>query len=237
MAEEARAAVEQILGYRFANPRLLQEALTHRSAAGAGQGSNERLEFLGDRVLGLTISVWLTEHYPREQEGALGRRLAQLVSQPVLAEVAERLGLPALLSVAPGEARAGVRRRASVLADAVEALLGAMFLDGGLDPVQHFVRANFASAMLAAAEPPKDAKTGLQEWGQARGLGLPAYDIVSRDGPSHEPHFVISVRLGETEARGEAGSRRAAEQEAAQALLDQLRRATDGKAKPGPNNK
>jgi ribonuclease III len=237
LSEETRAAVERILGYRFANPRLLQEALTHRSAAGAGQGSNERLEFLGDRVLGLTISVWLTEQYPREQEGALGRRLAHLVSQPVLVEVAETLGLSALLSVAPGEARAGVRHRASVLADAVEALLGAVFLDGGLDPVQHFVRTNFAAAMLAEAEPPKDAKTGLQEWGQARGLGLPVYDIVSREGPSHAPHFIISVRLGDSEARGEAGSRRAAEQAAAQALLDQLKRATDRQAKPGPKHK
>ena len=237
LAEEARAAVERLLGYRFGNPRLLQEALTHRSAAGAGQGSNERLEFLGDRVLGLAMAVWLTEQYPREQEGALGRRLAHLVSQPVLAGVAEASGLPALLSVAPGEARAGVRNRASVLADAVEALLGAVFLDGGFEPVQRFVRANFAAAMFAETEPPKDAKTGLQEWGQARGLGLPVYAIVSRDGPSHQPHFVISVSLGETEARGEAGSRRAAEQAAAQALLDQLKRATDSQAKPGPKSK
>jgi ribonuclease-3 len=225
--------VERLLGHRFANPRLLQEALTHRSAAGAGQGSNERLEFLGDRVLGLSMAVWLAEEYPSEQEGALGRRLAHLVSQPVLAEIAERLGLPALLSVAPGEARAGVRRRASVLADAVEALLGAVFLDAGLEPVQRFVRQSFAQAMMAEAEPPKDAKTGLQEWGQARGLGLPAYDITSRDGPSHAPHFIITVRLDDREARGEGGSRRAAEQAAAQALLEQLARTPDRRAKRG----
>jgi ribonuclease-3 len=188
-------------------------------------------------VLGLSVAVWLAEQYPNEQEGALGRRLAHLVSQPVLAEIAETLGLPALLSVAPGEARAGVRRRASVIADAVEALLGAVFLDAGLEPVQHFVRRNFAAAMLAEAEPPKDAKTGLQEWGQARALGLPAYDIVSREGPSHAPHFVVSVSLGDHAARGEGGSRRAAEQAAAQALLDQLERATDRRVKPGSRAK
>ncbi|MBW4022588.1 MAG: ribonuclease III [Proteobacteria bacterium] len=221
--DNAAADVEAILGYQFREPRLLREALTHRSAAGAGRGSNERLEFLGDRVLGLAVAVWLSEQYPREQEGALGRRLAHLVSQPVLARIAEELGLPALLSVAPGEARAGVRRRASVLADAVEALLGAMFLDGGLDPVQRFVRARFEDTMIAEAEPPKDAKTALQEWGQGRALGLPVYEIESREGPSHAPHFVVRVSLGGETEQGQAGTRRAAEQAAAQALLTRLR--------------
>jgi ribonuclease-3 len=220
--DAAIADVEIILGYHFQEPRLLREALTHRSAAGSGRGSNERLEFLGDRVLGLAVAVWLSEQYPREQEGALGRRLAHLVSQPVLAQIAEALGLPALLSVAPGEARAGVRRRASVLADAVEALLGAMFLDGGLEPVQRFVRARFAVTMIAETDPPKDAKTALQEWGQARALGLPVYEIESCDGPSHAPHFMMRVSLGGEAAQGQAGSRRAAEQDAAKALLLRL---------------
>ena len=237
LTEDARVAAEALLGHQFANPQLLQEALTHRSAAGAGHGSNERLEFLGDRVLGLSMALWLTERYPREQEGALGRRLGYLVSEPMLAGIGNEIGLPALLSIAPGEARAGVRDRASVIADAMEALLGAVFLDGGLEPVQAFVRRVFAGAMDAKAEPPRDAKSSLQEWGLARGLALPVYEIVSQDGPSHAPHFVVSVRLAESDARGEAGSRRAAEQAAAQALLEQLKRATDGKAKPGPNSK
>jgi ribonuclease III len=228
-SDGALADVETILGYHFQEPRLLREALTHRSAAGFGRGSNERLEFLGDRVLGLAVAVWLTEQYPREQEGALGRRLAHLVSQPVLARIADELGLPALLSVAPGEARAGVRRRASVLADAVEALLGAMFLDGGLEPVRRFVRARFAGMMIAETEPPKDAKTALQEWGQARALGLPVYEIASRDGPSHAPHFVMSVSLGGEVEQGQAGTRRAAEQAAAQALLTRLRAGMKGR--------
>ena len=221
-AEGAIAEMEVILGYKFNEPRLLREALTHRSAAGSGRRSNERLEFLGDRVLGLTVAVWLVEQYPREEEGALGPRLAHLVSQPVLARIAEELGLFALLSVPPGETRAGVRRRASVLADTMEALLGAMFLDGGLEPVQRFVRARFAATMIAEADPPKDPKTALQEWGQARALGLPVYEIASREGPSHEPHFVISVSLGGEVTQGEGGNRRAAEQAAAQALLVRL---------------
>ena len=228
------AEVEGILGHHFANPRLVQEALTHRSAAGAGALSNERLEFLGDRVLGLTMAVWLAERYPREQEGALGRRLAHLVSQPVLASVAEAVGLPDLLAVAPGEARAGVRQRASVIADAVEALLGALFLDGGLDPVSGFVRTHFEAALRGELEPPKDAKTGLQEWGQARGFGLPAYDILSCDGPSHAPHFIIRASLAGRSAEGAAGSRRAAEQAAAHSLLTVLQ--AQGEA-PRPSRK
>lgn len=230
ISDDTRAAVEALLGHRFANPRLLQEALTHRSAAGSGFLSNERLEFLGDRVLGLSMAVWLTERYPQEAEGALGRRLAHLVSQPVLADIAESLGLPALLAVAPGEARAGVRRRASVLADAVEALLGALYLDAGLEPVHRFVRQHFMAAMKAEAEPPKDAKTALQEWGQARAMGLPVYEIAGQDGPSHAPRFVIRVVLGGHTATGEAGSRRAAEQLAAQTLLARMKETTHGEA-------
>jgi ribonuclease-3 len=214
--------VEQVLGHHFSQPRLLQEALTHRSASGKSRISNERLEFIGDRVLGLTIAVWLAERYPREPEGALGPRLAHLVSQPVLTRVAEELGLADLLSVAPGEARVGVRRRASVLADAVEALLGAMFLDGGLEPVERFVRRHFETVMSAETKPPKDPKTALQEWGQARGLGLPSYEVASQEGPSHNPRFVLRVTLGEASATGEAGTRRAAEQAGARDLLTRL---------------
>ena len=137
--------IETILGHDFARPELLREAMTHRSAVHGrdrrrGKGSNERMEFVGDRVLGLLMAEWLAERFPREQEGDLGRRLAVLVSQPVLAEVAETIGLGEALSVAPGEAKAGVRRRATVLADALEAALGALYLDGGLEPARAFVR-------------------------------------------------------------------------------------------------
>ena len=223
------ATAETILGHRFARPDLLREALTHRSAAAAarpgkkGAGSNERLEFVGDRVLGLLIAEWLAERFPHEQEGALGRRLAHLVSQPVLAAIAEHAGLPAILSVAPGESRAGVRRRATVLADATEATLGALYLDGGITPARRFVRSTWDRAMTEQAEPPKDAKTALQEWAQQRGLPLPHYAVANRQGPSHAPVFEITVTVANQTGTGTAGTKRAAEQEAAEKLLGILK--------------
>jgi ribonuclease III len=224
---------EAILGHEFKRPDLLQEALTHRSAAQA-QGpakwqaksrrpaSNERLEFIGDRVLGLTMAEWLAERFPAEQEGELGRRLAYLVSQPVLAAVAETAGLAAALSVSPGEAKAGVARRATVLADALEAALGALYLDGGLDAARSFVRRAWDEAMTVQAEPPKDAKTALQEWAQKRGKDLPAYEVTGRSGPPHAPEFTVTVSVGSADGIGSGGSKRAAEQHAAEALLARL---------------
>jgi ribonuclease-3 len=216
---------EAILSYVFKRPDLLAEALTHRSAAqgrGRPRASNERLEFIGDRVLGLIMAEWLAERFPREQEGELGRRLAHLVSQPVLANVAEAIGLAAALSVSPGEAKAGVAKRATVLADALEAALGALYMDGGLGVARDFVRRAWNEAMTVQAEPPKDAKTTLQEWAQKRGLELPAYAITGRSGPPHAPEFTVTVVVGSSEATGVAGSRRAAEQLAAEALLHRL---------------
>jgi ribonuclease-3 len=216
--------IEAILGHDFTRADLLREAMTHRSALtgrgrGRGRGSNERMEFVGDRVLGLLIAEWLAERFPREQEGELGRRLAQLVSQPVLAVVAEQVGLGETLTVAPGEARAGVRRRATVLADALEAALGALYFDGGLERARDFVRRAWAGVMDAQEAPPKDAKTALQEWVQARGMPLPEYIVTSSIGPPHAPEFAVTVAVGEFVGTGTAGSKRAAEQLAAQALL------------------
>jgi ribonuclease III len=216
---------EAILGHAFARPSLLAEALTHRSAAqtrGRGRASNERLEFIGDRVLGLTMAEWLAERFPNEQEGDLGRRLAYLVSQPVLAGVAETIGLAAALSVSPGEARAGVAKRATVLADALEAALGALYLDGGLGVARDFVRRAWNDAMIEQAEPPKDAKTALQEWAQKRGMDLPVYEMTARSGPPHAPDFTVTVTVGANDATGTGGSKRAAEQRAAEALLGRL---------------
>jgi ribonuclease-3 len=216
-------SIETILGHAFARPELLREALTHRSAVHGrgrrGRGSNERMEFIGDRVLGLLIAEWLAERFPHEQEGDLGRRLALLVSQPVLAEVAETIGLGEALSVAPGEAKAGVRRRATVLADALEAALGALYLDGGIERARAFVRRAWDPVMSRQEEPPKDAKTRLQEWVQKRGLGLPEYTVVSRAGPPHAPEFVVTVTAGGFAGSGIAGSKRAAEQLAAGDML------------------
>ncbi len=214
------AQAEALLGHEFANRQLLAEALTHRSAAGAkGHGSNERLEFIGDRVLGLIVAEWLIERFPAEREGALGPRLAALVSKPALAAVAEGNGLPALLTVAPGEAKRGVRERATVLADALEAMIGALYLDAGLAAARDFVRRVFGDVVDLQFAPPKDPKTALQEWALKRAMALPAYEVMAQSGPSHLPQFTIRVSVGDASAAGTAGSKRAAEQEAAAILL------------------
>lgn len=211
------------LGYEFRSPALLHQALTHRSAAGGGAGSNERLEFVGDRVLGLIVAEWLAERFPEEREGGLGPRLARLVSRPVLAAVADRIGLEQAINVAPGEARAGIKRHRRVLADTFEALLGALYLDGGLVPVRRFLRTVLTLEMEAQeAIPPKDPKTALQEWALARGLKLPAYAEEARLGPPHAPRFAVRVAVGGKEGRGEGSSKREAEQAAALDLLARL---------------
>ncbi len=236
---EALAGIERTIGWRFRKVALLREALTHRSAAheargGAaggrnkrrasrkGQGSNERLEFIGDRVLGLLMAEWLIERYPDEQEGHLGPRLAQLVSRPVLAQIAAELGFREALDVAPHEDRAGIRDAANVLADSVEAVLGATFLDGGLDPARAFVRSAWSGVITGQTLPPKDAKTALQEWLLARGLPLPVYVLEAAEGPSHAPRFTIRAEAAGRSATGEAGTKRIAESLAASDLLGQL---------------
>ncbi|HQT60192.1 MAG: ribonuclease III [Acidiphilium sp. 37-67-22] len=217
-------AAEALLGHRFARPDLLAQALTHRSAVGqGGLGSNERLEFIGDRVLGLLIAEWLIERFPHEREGGLGPRLAHLVSRQSLAEIAEHGGIAGLLSVSPGESRRGVRNRATVLADALEALIGALYLDGGLEPARLFIRRIFAPRIDGQpSAPPKDPKTALQEYALARGPVLPAYELVERTGPSHAPRFRIRVTVEGRSAEGLAGTKREAEQIAARDLLEQL---------------
>ena len=230
---EAAARAEAILGHRFTRPDLLTEALTHRSAAHGkrgqhkkgerrGVGSNERLEFVGDRVLGLLIAEWLIERFPAEQEGELGPRQAHLVSRTVLAEIAEAAGLSALLMLAPNEAKAGVGALANVLADAMEAALGALYLDAGLEVARRFVRQAWLPAMEQQVLPPKDPKTGLQEWLMARGQKLPVYVEEGRSGPSHAPEFIVSVTAGGQTGRGVAGNKRLAERDAAAALLERL---------------
>jgi ribonuclease-3 len=219
--------IEAILGYDFTRPELLREAMTHRSALQGkrrrrGLSSNERMEFIGDRVLGLLIAEWLVERFPKEHEGDLGHRLGALVSQPVLATVAEEIGLGEALSVAANEARDGVRKRASVQADALEAVLGALYFDGGMDAARNFIRRAWFNAMEAQREPPKDAKSTLQEWMHARSLGAPEYIVISRAGPPHAPEFVVAVAVAGCGGTGKAGSKRAAEQLAANDLLRML---------------
>ena len=217
-------ALQQRLGYRFAQPRLLQRALTHRSF---GADHNERLEFLGDAVLSITISAMLYERFSGSDEGDLTRVRAHLVREDSLHRVALQLGLPDVLRLSEGEARGGGAQRPSILADALEAILGAAFLDGGFEPAQALVRRLFGE-VIASTEMDswsKDPKTELQEWLQARRLAVPVYRIVATRGQAHAQTFEVECAvpaLGLAEP-GEGRSRRMAEQDAARRLLDNLK--------------
>jgi ribonuclease III len=222
------AELEQTIGYRFADPALLREALTHSSALGRGRRTSERLEFLGDRVVGLAVAELLFRRYPHEPEGALSPRLSVLVSEPVLAEVARELGLGRWLKVARSEEEAGGRERPAILADALEALIGAVHLDGGWEAAAGIVRRCVEPRLETMAVPPRDAKSRLQEWAQGRGLALPDYRVVEVGGPAHAPRFEVVVSVaGLPPARAVGGSKRAAEQAAAEQLLAALE-AADG---------
>ena len=218
---------EEHLGHGFARPELLTRALTHPSAATRRDGiddSYERLEFLGDRVLGLIVADLLMARFPREAEGALALRHAELVRRETLAEVAREIGLDDYLRLAKGEEAAGERQNPALLANACEAVIGALYLDGGLPVAWAFVERLWAARLEADVRPPQDAKTALQEWAQARALGLPKYREVGREGPAHEPYFTLEVAVeGQEPARGEGRSKRLAEQAAAARLLARLR--------------
>jgi ribonuclease-3 len=219
------SGIEDRLGHRFADPALLTEALTHRSAADARGGqldSNERLEFLGDRVLGLAMAEWLIERFPHEREGNLTRRLSSLVAWETLAKVGEAMGLAEAIRIPPGEERAGLRARQTVMADAVEALLGAIYRDGGLDAARAVIRRHWSVLLDADVKPPVSAKNRLQEYTLGRALGLPQYRTVSAAGPSHAPLFVVSVLAAGREAEGVGDTKRAAELAAAEAWLAEV---------------
>lgn len=214
-------ALEHALGHTFDDRGLLREALTHSSAA--VKLSNERLEFLGDRVLGLVMAQALIARYPDESEGTLAPRFNALVRKETCAAVAESLNLGAYLKMARSEAQSGGRRKLALLGDAMEAVIAAVFLDGGLTAARDVVLDGWRVHLDAQDSAPVDAKTALQEWAQGRGMPLPEYAEVSREGPDHSPVFRIAVSLesGET-AEGEASSKRAAQQAAATTLLARL---------------
>jgi ribonuclease-3 len=218
----ALSELEARLGHAFADPALAERALMHVSAPAARDGSYQRLEFLGDRVLGLVVSEMLYEAYPEAPEGDLSVRLARLVRRETCAEVAEEAwDVGPHVVMGAGEARGGGRRKAAILGDVAEALIGAVFIDGGFDAARGLVRRHWDARMRADAAPIQDAKTAVQEWAQARGLATPLYSEVERSGPAHLPRFVMQVELtGFEPERGEASSKRAAEQAAAQAFLE-----------------
>lgn len=217
-------ALAKSLDYRFDDPTLLQQALTHRSA---GNRNNERLEFLGDAVLGAVITAELYDRYPSAREGELSRLRSSLVRRDALAGLARALELGGYLELGTGERKSGGQRRNSILADALEAVFGAVYLDGGFAASQACILALFADKLAETPDPDrlKDAKTRLQEYLQARQLPLPEYTVLDVSGDAHAQSFLVQCSVGDADIPptvGEARSRRHAEQQAADRMLRQV---------------
>jgi ribonuclease-3 len=223
-----------VIGYRFTRSELLDEALTHPSALTpepargprrrkSSQRGYERLEFLGDRVLGLVIADLLWRRFEAEPEGYLTRRLTHLVCGETLARVANAIGLGAHLILSRAEATAGAAANPGILADVCEALIAAIYLDGGFEAAEAFVRRFWEPLVDEMEEPPRDPKTALQEWAQARGMPLPSYALVGTSGPDHARQFTVAASVaGHDPAIATASSKRTAEARAAALLLDRV---------------
>lgn len=210
-------ALGPVLGHAFQDPQLLMRALRHASA---GPPTNERLEFLGDRVLGLSIASLLLAAHPHDTEGTLAPRFNALVRLETCAAVAVDAGLGPWIVMASSEERSGGRAKAAILGDACEAVIGALYLDGGLGAALRFVERYWGPRLTTVSGDMRDPKTTLQEWAQARALGVPVYKMLDKSGPDHAPHFTVEAQIGDAfRALGEGASRRLAEQSAARAML------------------
>ena len=230
--------IQAVIAYRFADAAILAEALTHASIVSSGRRqslnktkprSNERLEFLGDRVLGLAVAHLLIETYPNEAEGGLTHRHSMLVRRETLADVASELSLGRWIEVAHGGRGSGGMANPTILADACEALIGAVFLDGGYPQAAALVRRFWHGRVTDMTESPRDAKTMLQVWALARARSLPSYRVLDSEGPAHAPVFTVEVEIeGLGTATAEAGAKRAAEQAAAAMLLEKLESKENG---------
>lgn len=231
MVSDRWSEIEARLGHEFGDRGLLEAALTHRSHANETGGTvhYERLEFLGDAVLGLVAADWLFRRRPNEAEGELSRLKSAAVSAPALAREAERLGLGAWLRLGIGEERSGGRTKASLLADSLEAVFGALYLDGGLPAARRVIEHYLERGCSAEPGATLDAKTTLQELAQGRGWELPVYRVTGETGPDHDRRFEVEVRVGgEIVERGFGRTKKEAQQQAAAAALARLR------ADPGP---
>lgn len=211
------------IGHRFSDPALLVESVTHASMSSVHKTDNQRLEFLGDRVLGLVMSEALLEEDQEASEGQLAPRFNALVRKETCADVAEQIELGTVLRLGRSEMLSGGRRKAALLADAMEAVIAAVYLDAGFRTAQSMILRLWGDRIRDVKSDARDAKTTLQEWAQARGLPPPNYDETGRSGPDHAPVFEITARLTSGQAASaEAGSKRQAEQAAAQSLLKAL---------------
>ncbi|MBE9637646.1 ribonuclease III [Salipiger mangrovisoli] len=216
-------ALEQRLGHRFDRPDLLRRALTHSSMSGPGREDNQRLEFLGDRVLGLVMAEALLGEDRKASEGQLAPRFNALVRKEACAEVARDVDIGAALKLGRSEMMSGGRRKQALLGDAMEAVIAAVYLDGGFEVAREMILRLWGDRVSTVQQDARDPKTSLQEWAQARGMTPPAYVETARSGPDHAPVFTIEVRLASGQkADATAGSKRKAEQEAAAALLAQV---------------
>lgn len=214
--------LQKKLGLEFKDEELLERSLTHPSL-GKSKPNYERLEFLGDSVLGLIISSELFRRYPDEAEGELTKRLAGLICGETLVKVAQKLDLANHILMSQSESKSGGRENKANLENVMEAIIGALYLDQGFRAAQSFVLANWESLIDKMVEPPKDAKSALQEWAQGNGLPLPNYEVTAQEGPSHAPEFVIAVSVeGHPPEIGTGASKRTAEQVAAEKLLEKL---------------
>lgn len=216
-------AFEQRIGHKFARPELLQRAVTHASVSSSTRKDNQRLEFLGDRVLGLVMATALLEHDKTATEGQLAPRFNALVRKEACADVAREIDLGAVLKLGRSEMMSGGRRKQALLGDAMEAVIAAVYKDAGFEAAAEMILRLWGSRIHQVEADARDAKTSLQEWAQARGQNPPSYVEIARSGPDHAPVFTIAARLQDgTEAQATAGSKRQAEQAAAKALLDRL---------------
>ena len=212
--------LEQRIGVTFCNIALLRQALMHVSACARRGDSYQRLEFLGDRVLGLAVADLLFETFPGAAEGELSRRLAELVRRETCAEVAAEWGVAPFIILGGGEAQSGGATKAAILGDICESIIGAVFVDAGFAAAQTLVRNSFAGRLDQAGASRRDPKSALQEWAQGRGLSAPVYRVDRQTGPDHAPHFQISAVIeGFAPAPGEGSSKRNAEQSAAETFL------------------
>ena len=208
------------LGYYFSNPDNLDRAWTHSSK---GIENYERLEFLGDRVLGLVIAEILYRCFPFEKEGSLARRHSALACTETLAKIARDLDIPGIVNASSAELASGGNKQDNLLADCMGAIIGAIFIDRGYIPCQEVITSLWGDRIYTLSQPPVDSKTALQEWAQARGLPIPVYEIIERSGPDHAPQFKIRVTLqGIEPVEAIGGTRRAAEKQVAQVMLDNL---------------
>ena len=217
-------SIEEVLGYTFKNATLLKQALTHPSALPSGQGMDfERLEFLGDRVLGLVVARWLYEEFPHENEGDLAKRLAGLVRKETLVDVAKTIDLNQFMKMKREKSPSQTKRLETLLADGCEALIGALYLDGGLEVAHAFIHQHWDDLFQKTPEPPRDSKSILQEWIQGKGKSHPQYVVINSSGPAHSPHFIVQVQIeGMAPITGEGSSKRLAEKVAAQNMLDRI---------------